>query len=200
MLIKSKFYSPKNTSCNQYIQVTQLVTAYKRAATPIMPMTTPLRPPIATGAPAPVNVAGLGAVAEAPAPVPDGAAVTDEAAEAADEARDEAPAATDEAAPAADEARLEAEAATEEATLAADAAREEALARIDDTAALAEDARGAAEEATPAAEETREAIAEGRPGVGALGSRLSRSTYYVRCTELLTLFDRQQGWQGWEGR
>jgi hypothetical protein len=147
IIYKSRYHPSSNT--------------YKNAATPIIPATTPVRPP-ATWFAAPVNCAGREEVAEAaPEAREDTAPVTDAAA-------DEARLATDEAADAAEEARLEAEAAAEDA---AEAARLDAEATREDAAPAAEEAREAAtEDAAPAAEETIDAMTEGTAGTeGVLG-------------------------------
>jgi hypothetical protein len=127
---------------------------YKRAATPIIPATTPVRPPTARWSAAPVNWAGREEVAEAALEAArEGVDVLD-AAPAADEARLEAEATTE-------EARLDAEAAADDTTEAAEEARLDAEAAADDATEAAEEAR---DEATLRADEMMGATTEGTAG------------------------------------
>jgi hypothetical protein len=139
--IQNSFILPARKSINIY-KSTHPSTIYKRAATPIMPATTPVRPPIACEFAAPVNWAAREDVAEA---------ATDAAREVADEAAEAARLVLEETAAAADDARLDAEAAAEEARLDAEAA-------ADDTTTAAEEAR---DDAAERADERIGAIAEG---------------------------------------
>jgi cell division septum initiation protein DivIVA len=150
--IQNSFILPARKSINIY-KSTHPSTIYKRAATPIMPATTPVRPPIACEFAAPVNWAAREDVAEA---------ATDAAREVADEAAEAARLVLEETAAAADDARLDATAAAEEARLDAEAAAEEARldaeAAADDTTTAAEEAR---DDAAERADERIGAIAEG---------------------------------------
>jgi cell division septum initiation protein DivIVA len=147
----SSLLIPTSKAINIY-KSTQTDTIYKRAATPIIPATTPVRPPTACELAAPVNWAGRDDVAEA---------ATDAAREVADEAAEAARLVLEETAAAADDARLDATAAAEEARLDAEAA-------ADETTAAAEEAR---DEAAERADETMGAIADGTAGTeGTAGS------------------------------
>jgi hypothetical protein len=159
-------------------------TVYKKAATPTIPSTTPVKPPAATASAAPVNCAGRDAVTDAePEPEPEAERVAlppvaTDAMVVPAVARLDADARTDEATEAADEARLDAaedaDAATDEARLDADARIEDAAPAADVYAPAAEETRDAAtEEAAPAAEEMTPAREE---MLGCVSMLLRRST------------------------
>lgn len=164
---------------------------YKRAATPIIPATTPVRPLAFNESAAPVKVAAAGRdeVAEATAPP-----AAEEARLAADEA---APAAAEEARLAADEATAAAEEARLDTAAAALDARLEAEATTDETAA-AEDARDATDEMTLAMGATIDETA-GATGADTEALWLMLGLIMgVGCIELTT--ERQRSRRGREGR